>query len=78
MSPMGTLMRNTQRQPVMPKMVWAPAKNPPTTGPRTEDVPNTARNMPWYRARSRGGTRSPRIVNARDMSPPAPSPWIPR
>ena len=40
---MGTLMRKTQRQPVIPRMVSAPAKNPPTTGPSTDAVPNTAR-----------------------------------
>ena len=43
MMPIGTLIRNTQRQPVMPRMVSAPAKNPPTTGPITDDMPNTAR-----------------------------------
>jgi hypothetical protein len=41
--PMGTLMRKTQRQPVMPSTVAWPAKNPPTTGPSTLEVPNTAR-----------------------------------
>ena len=39
----GTLTRKTQRQPVMPKMFSWPAKNPPMTGPRTLEVPNTAR-----------------------------------
>ena len=43
MMPIGTLTRNTQRQPVMPKMVSAPAKKPPTSGPMTEDMPKTAR-----------------------------------
>ena len=41
--PMGTLTRNTQRQPVIPRMVSWPAKKPPMTGPSTDEVPNTAR-----------------------------------
>jgi hypothetical protein len=41
--PIGTLTRNTQRQPVTPSSVSWPARKPPTTGPRTLDVPNTAR-----------------------------------
>ena len=41
--PIGTLIRKTQRQPVMPRMVSAPAKKPPMIGPSTDEVPNTAR-----------------------------------
>ena len=41
--PIGTLIRKTQRQPVMPRIVACPAKKPPMTGPRTLDVPKTAR-----------------------------------
>ncbi len=41
--PMGTFTRNTQRQPVMPMMLLWPARNPPTTGPSTLEVPKTAR-----------------------------------
>jgi hypothetical protein len=41
--PIGTLMRNTQRQPAMPSSVSWPAKKPPTTGPRTLELPKTAR-----------------------------------
>lgn len=47
MMPMGTLTRNTQRQPSMPTMLAWPAKAPPTTGPTTLAVPNTARKKPW-------------------------------
>ena len=43
MMPIGTLIRNTQRQPVMPRIVLAPANRPPTSGPMTDAVPNTAR-----------------------------------
>ena len=39
--PIGRLMRKTQRQPSMPRMVSVPAKAPPTTGPRTEEMPKT-------------------------------------
>src|SRR5664280_1741645 len=56
--PTGMLMRKTQRQPVMPTTVGASEKNPPMIGPKTDDVPNTARKYPWYLARSRGGTMS--------------------
>ncbi len=42
-TPIGTLTRNTQRQPVMPMISDWPAKKPPTTGPSTLEVPNTAR-----------------------------------
>jgi hypothetical protein len=41
--PTGTLTRKTQRQPVMPAIEDCPARNPPTTGPRTLEVPKTAR-----------------------------------
>ena len=41
--PIGTFTRKTQRQPTMPRMVLVPAKKPPTSGPMTEDMPNTAR-----------------------------------
>jgi hypothetical protein len=41
-SAIGTLTRKTQRQPVMPAKVSMPAKNPPTTGPATLEMPNTA------------------------------------
>ena len=41
--PIGTLIRKTQRQPVMPRMVSAPAKKPPMIGPSTDEMPNTAR-----------------------------------
>jgi hypothetical protein len=40
--PSGTLMRNTQRQPEIPRISGRPARNPPSTGPSTLDVPNTA------------------------------------
>ena len=76
--PMGTLTRNTHRQPVIPSRESVPAKKPPTTGPRTLAVPKTARKNPWYRARSRGGTMSPTIASARENSPPAPRPWTAR
>ena len=38
---MGRLMKNTQRQPSKPRMLAEPAKAPPTTGPSTEEMPNT-------------------------------------
>jgi len=41
--PMGTLTRKTHRQPEMVRMLGCPAKKPPITGPRTLEVPNTAR-----------------------------------
>ncbi len=74
-TPIGTFTRKTQRQPSMPRMLDWPASAPPMTGPSTLEVPNTARNMPWYLARSRGGTMSPMIASARDIRPPAPRPW---
>jgi hypothetical protein len=40
--PIGTLTRNTQRQPVIPAIDADPAKNPPISGPSTLEVPNTA------------------------------------
>ncbi len=39
--PIGMLIRNTQRQPSIPRMVSVPAKAPPITGPRTEEMPKT-------------------------------------
>ncbi|CAM3963725.1 hypothetical protein TSOC111612_23365 [Tsukamurella ocularis] len=41
--PIGTFTRKTQRQPEMPRMLSAPENTPPSTGPSTELVPNTAR-----------------------------------
>ncbi|OPZ50054.1 MAG: hypothetical protein BWY91_02915 [bacterium ADurb.BinA028] len=41
--PTGTLTRNTQRHPVIPRIESAPAKNPPMIGPSTDEVPKTAR-----------------------------------
>jgi hypothetical protein len=46
-APIGTLMRKIQRQPSMPRIVGAPARRPPITGPATLDVANTARKKPW-------------------------------
>ncbi len=40
--PIGTLTRNTQRQPVMPKIEAWPANSPPATGPSTLEVAKTA------------------------------------
>ncbi len=40
--PIGTFTRNTQRQPVRPRITAWLAKKPPITGPRTLDVPKTA------------------------------------
>jgi hypothetical protein len=74
-TPTGTFTRNTQRQPVIPRIDDWPASRPPITGPSTLDVPNTARKKPWYFARSRGGTMSPRIASASENRPPAPIPW---
>ena len=41
--PIGTLMRNTQRQPARKRISGAPANRPPTSGPITEEIPKTAR-----------------------------------
>ncbi len=41
--PIGTLMRSTQRQPVMKRISEAPASRPPMSGPMTEEMPKTAR-----------------------------------
>ena len=74
-TPMGTLMRKTQRQPGIHR-IWAePAKIPPNSGPSTEEMPNTARKYPWYLARSRGASMSPMIASGRDIRAPAPMPW---
>ena len=40
--PIGTLTRNTQRQPATPSSTLWPAKKPPMTGPSTLEVPNIA------------------------------------
>ena len=40
--PIGTLTRNTQRQPETPRIESWPAKKPPMSGPSTLDVPNMA------------------------------------
>ena len=47
MAPIGRLIKKTQRQPSVKRIESALANKPPTTGPRTEEVPNTARNIPW-------------------------------
>ncbi len=39
--PIGTFTRNTQRQPVMPRMDSCPANRPPATGPSTLEVAKT-------------------------------------
>ena len=72
--PIGMFIRNTQRQPEMKRIWLAPAKRPPISGPRTLEVPKTARNIPWYLARSRGGTMSAKIVSDSENKPPAPIP----
>ena len=77
-APSGMLTRKIQRQPSMPAMESTPENTPPTTGPMTEEAPKTPMKYAWYLLRSRGGTRSPRMVNASDSSPPAPSPWTAR
>ena len=48
--------------------------HPPTSGPATVATAITAAMYPWYRPRSRGGTRSPMIAIAPTSRPPAPSP----
>ena len=42
-APIGTLIRKTQRQPVMKRICGAPESSPPTSGPMTEETPKTAR-----------------------------------
>lgn len=41
-APSGTLIQKIHRHPAMPKMLEVPARNPPISGPSTEDVANTA------------------------------------
>ena len=40
--PSGTLIQKIQRQPDNPRIEFCPARKPPMTGPRTDDVANTA------------------------------------
>ncbi len=49
--------------------------SPPSSGPSTLVAPKTAPNRPWYRPRSRGGTRSPTMAMESTISPPPPRPW---
>lgn len=53
-------------------------KSPPSSGPITVEMPNTAPIAPWYLPRSRSGITS--AISAIDvtMRPPAPMPCIPR
>ena len=46
-APIGRFIRKIQRHPVIPRKLSTPASSPPISGPRTLDVPNTARNIPW-------------------------------
>jgi hypothetical protein len=48
--------------------------NPPASGPATIATAMIPANMPWYRPRSRGETRSPMIAMTPTTRPPAPSP----
>jgi hypothetical protein len=77
-APIGMLIRNTHRQPSMPRMLSAPAKTPPTSGPTTAATPKIARKKPWYLARSRGARMSPMIASGSDIRPPAPMPCTAR
>ena len=74
--PIGTLMRNTQRQPAMPRIVSAPAKNPPITGPSTRRAEHREEVRPGTGRARAAATMSPRIVMASAMRPPAPRPCI--
>ena len=73
-APIGMFIKKIQRQPSINRISPAPASAPPTTGPSTDEVPKTARNMPWYFALSFGGTMSATIVRASENNPPAPIP----
>ena len=42
-APIGTLIRKTQRHPVMNRIWSAPANRPPTSGPMTLETPKTAK-----------------------------------
>lgn len=42
MMPIGTFTRNTQRQPVTPRMLSCPARKPPISGPATLEVAKVA------------------------------------
>ena len=41
--PIGTLIRKTQRHPVMNRIWFAPANSPPISGPTTDEMPKTAK-----------------------------------
>ena len=70
--PIGRLIRKIHCQPR-----WS-VNRPPSSGPATEDTPNTAPKKPWYLPRSRGGMMSPITARASDIRPPPPRPWMAR
>ena len=70
--PIGMLMKKIHSQPS-----WS-VNRPPSSGPATEETPNTAPNSPWYLPRSRGGMMSPITASASDIRPPPPRPWTAR
>jgi hypothetical protein len=41
-TPRGTLIQKIQRHPSTPRIESCPARKPPTTGPSTLEVPQTA------------------------------------
>ena len=78
--PMGMLTRKTQRQPAIPGIqlpAWS-VSSPPSSGPMTEETPNTAPTYPWYLPRSAGVKRSAMTMKVMAKMPPAPIPWTPR
>ena len=66
------LIQKAQRQP------GPSVKNPPSSGPATEDTAKTPPMMPMYFPRSRAGTTSAMAAWDRIISPPPPSPWTTR
>ena len=56
-TPIGTLTKNTARQEIVS------ISAPPTTGPRAMLRPNTAPQAPMARARSRGSSKTLRMID---------------
>ena len=70
--PMGRLTQKIQFQ------LRFCVSQPPSSGPRMAETPNTAPNRPWYLPRSRGENRSPMTASEMGKMAPAPTPWMPR
>ena len=71
-APTGRFTQNAQRQP------GPSVKNPPRSGPATEESANTPPSTPMYLPRCRAGMMSAMMAWARMIRPPPPSPWTAR